>query len=141
MRLISLALPATVQRRTPLGNESEGRLGRAFQCPQRPRILIASGAGVGRFFGRQPRAKISMMIQAALGPIAPQRFGRERERAVADDGDLDKVVQVLPEWSDERFPLYALLSLAPAGASQATRLSRIHSPHRRERLSLICSHW
>src|SRR5258707_5635773 len=24
-----------------------------------------------------------------LGPIAPQRFGRERERAVADDGDLD----------------------------------------------------
>src|SRR3984957_5169883 len=25
----------------------------------------------------------------ALGPIAPQRFGWERERAVADDGDLD----------------------------------------------------
>ncbi|MEH2566633.1 hypothetical protein V1289_006260 [Bradyrhizobium sp. AZCC 2289] len=24
-----------------------------------------------------------------LGPIAPQRFGRECERAVADDGDLD----------------------------------------------------
>ena len=24
-----------------------------------------------------------------LRPIAPQRFGRERERAVADDGDLD----------------------------------------------------
>src|SRR6202023_2461682 len=23
-----------------------------------------------------------------LGPIAPERFGRERERAVADDGDL-----------------------------------------------------
>src|SRR6202043_2999450 len=24
-----------------------------------------------------------------LGPVAPQRFGRERERAVAHDGDLD----------------------------------------------------
>ena len=24
-----------------------------------------------------------------LGPVAPQRFGRERGRAVADDGDLD----------------------------------------------------
>jgi DNA-binding transcriptional LysR family regulator len=36
------------------------------------------------------------------------------------------------------FPLVCLLSLAPAGASQATRLSRIHSPHRRGRLSLIC---
>ena len=24
-----------------------------------------------------------------LGPIAPRRFRRERERAVADDGDLD----------------------------------------------------
>src|SRR6202040_955772 len=37
------------------------------------------------------------------------------------------------------FPLVCLLSLAPAGASQAARLSRIHSPDRRERLSLTAS--
>jgi hypothetical protein len=29
------------------------------------------------------------VASCVLGPIAPQRFGRERERAVADDSDLD----------------------------------------------------
>ena len=33
--------------------------------------------------------EIGNPLTASLGPIAPQRFGRECERAVADHGDLD----------------------------------------------------
>jgi DNA-binding transcriptional LysR family regulator len=52
-----------------------------------------------------------------------------------------KLVQVLPEWSDERFAFMPII-IPRAGRRQPSDVpSRIHSPHRRQRLSLICSHW
>ena len=39
--------------------------------------------------------EIGNPLTASLGPIAPQRFGRECERAVADHGDLDAELEAV----------------------------------------------
>ena len=65
-----------------------------------------------------------------LGPIAPQRFGWERERAVADDGDLDGTE--LEAVEARLRPLACLGRMARAGVAGASAAApRAAEPARR----------
>jgi hypothetical protein len=69
-----------------------------------------------------------------LGPIAPQRFGRECERAVADDGDLDgaeleavearlRLLACLPAWGARAMAWAVGASAAAPTAAEPARRS------------------